>query len=187
MLPEFADGIRVAELAPLSDPGPAPVTVATALGLKFAAGAISAERVANALGTSQLVLVLDNCEHVIDAAATIAEALLRAHSTIRVLATSREPLRTEGEYLYRVPPLAVPAADVEDTEEMLQAGAGGGSALFAGRAHCSYRGGDLPAARWYPAGDRVGGVDRALCPDRSRRKASVREHWPRSENHPSPT
>jgi predicted ATPase len=123
LLPESADGARVAELAPLSDPGLVPVTVATALRLKFAAGAISAERVANALGTSQLALVLDNCEHVIDAAATIAEALLRAHSTIRVLATSREPLRTEGEYLYRVPPLAVPAADVEDTEEMLQAGA----------------------------------------------------------------
>jgi predicted ATPase len=121
--PGFPDGARVAELAPLSDPGLVPVTVAAALGLQFAAGAISAERVANALGASQLVLVLDNCEHLIDAAAKIIEALLRAHSTIRVLATSREPLRTEGEYLYRVPPLAVPAEAVEDMEEMLQAGA----------------------------------------------------------------
>jgi predicted ATPase/TolB-like protein/Tfp pilus assembly protein PilF len=121
--PNFADGIRVAELAPLSDSGLVPVTVATALGLKFAAGAISTELAANALGTSRLILVLDNCEHVIDAAATIAEALLRAHPTIRVLATSREPLRAEGEYLHRVPPLAVPAEGIEDTEEMLQAGA----------------------------------------------------------------
>jgi predicted ATPase len=123
LLPEFADGAWVAELAPLSDPELVPVTVATALGLNFAAGAISAERVANALGTRQLILVLDNCEHVIDAAANIAQMLLHTNPAIRVLATSREPLRTEGEYLYRVPPLAVPAEGVEDTEELLRHGA----------------------------------------------------------------
>ena len=54
------------------------------------------------------MLVLDNCEHVVDAAARMAEALLRANPAARVIATSREPLRAEGEWIYPVPPLAVP-------------------------------------------------------------------------------
>jgi predicted ATPase len=134
LLPEFADGARVAELAPLSDPELVPVTVATALGLEFTAGAMSAERVANALGGKQLILVLDNCEHVIEAAASMAGALLHANAAIRVLATSREPLRTEGEYLYRVPPLAVPAEDTDEVEEFLRHGA---VRLFVARAQAA--------------------------------------------------
>jgi predicted ATPase/TolB-like protein/cytochrome c-type biogenesis protein CcmH/NrfG len=123
LLVGFADGVGVAELASLSDPGLVAVTVASALGLRFAVGAISPERVANALGTKQLVLVLDNCEHVIDAAANMARELLHVNLAIRVLATSREPLRTEGEYLYRVPPLAVPAEGTDDRDELLRHGA----------------------------------------------------------------
>jgi predicted ATPase/TolB-like protein/Tfp pilus assembly protein PilF len=123
LLSEFADGARVAELAPLSDPELVPVAVATALGLELAAGAMSPERVANALGGKQLMLVLDNCEHVIDAAARMAGALLHTNAAIRVLATSREPLRVEGEHLYRVPPLAVPAEGADEVEELLRHGA----------------------------------------------------------------
>jgi DNA-binding winged helix-turn-helix (wHTH) protein len=148
LLSEFADGVWVAELAPLSDPDLVAVTVATSLGLELSEGAMSSEGVANALGAKQLLLVLDNCEHVIDAAASMAGALLRTNSGVRVLATSREPLRTEGERLYRVPPLAVPAEDMEDTEELLRHGAGsavcragavGGPALLSRRPHCSVR------------------------------------------------
>ena len=91
-LPNFADGVWIAELGPLSDPDLVPVTVATALGLEIAGGAVTSERVAGALGAKQLLLVLDNCEHVIDAAASMAEALLRANPAAHVLATSREPL-----------------------------------------------------------------------------------------------
>ena len=80
LLPAFADGVWVAELGPLSDPELVPVTVAAALGLSLAAGASSPERVAAALGNKQVLLVLDNCEHVIEAAARMAEALLRASS-----------------------------------------------------------------------------------------------------------
>ena len=123
LLSEFADGAWVAELAPVSDPELVPVTVATALGLELAAGAMSAERVANALGRKQLMLVIDNCEHVIDAAARMAEVLLHTNAAIRVLATSREPLRVEGEQLYRVPPLAVPAEGADDMDELLRHGA----------------------------------------------------------------
>jgi predicted ATPase/DNA-binding winged helix-turn-helix (wHTH) protein len=123
LLPRFADGVWVAELAPLSDPDLVPVTVATALGLDLAAGGVTPERVANALGSKQLMLVLDNCEHVVDAAAQMAEALLRANPGTRVIATSREPLRAEGEWIFPVPPLAVPTEDSPDSEEPLRYGA----------------------------------------------------------------
>jgi DNA-binding winged helix-turn-helix (wHTH) protein len=134
LLPEFPDGVWVAELAPLSDPELVPATVAAALGLEFATGAMSIDHVANALGAKQLMLVLDNCEHVIAAAAAMAEAVLHASSAVRVLATSREPLRIEGESLYRVPPLAVPAEDTEDAERLLRHGA---VRLFVARARAA--------------------------------------------------
>jgi predicted ATPase/DNA-binding SARP family transcriptional activator len=123
MLPSFVDGAWVAELAPLSDPALVPVTVGVALGLTLAAGSESPERVASALGAKRLLLVLDNCEHVIEAAARMAEALLRANPHVRVLATSREPLRAPGEYVYRVLPLEVPAEGTEDRADMLDAAA----------------------------------------------------------------
>jgi predicted ATPase len=88
--------------------------VAAAVGLELGGGEVSAQRVAQALADRRLVLVLDTCEHVIAAAAAMAEALLRAGSALRILATSREPLRAEGERIYPVPPLAVPAAEGED-------------------------------------------------------------------------
>ncbi|HWN12851.1 MAG TPA: BTAD domain-containing putative transcriptional regulator, partial [Candidatus Dormibacteraeota bacterium] len=123
LLPGFADGVWVAELAPLSDPGLVPVTVAVALGLTLPAGAGSPERVAAALAAKRLLLVLDNCEHVIEAAARMAEALLRADPHARVMATSREPLRAPGEYVYRVLPLQVPAEGAEGREDLLEAAA----------------------------------------------------------------
>jgi predicted ATPase/DNA-binding SARP family transcriptional activator len=121
--PGFVDGVWVAELAPLSDPGLVPVTVAVALGLTLPAGAGSPERVAAALGTKRLLLVLDNCEHLIEAAARMAEALLRANPHAHVMATSREPLRAPGEYVYRVLPLEVPAEGTEDHQDLLEAAA----------------------------------------------------------------
>src|SRR5262249_45252519 len=68
----------------------------------------------HALGGKTLLLVLDNCEHVIAAAAAMAEALLHANPAARVIATSREPLKAEGEWVYQVQPLAVPADDDDD-------------------------------------------------------------------------
>jgi predicted ATPase len=135
-MPDHADGVWVAELAPLSDPGLVPVTVAVALGLTLSAGLESPERLASALGGKRLLLVLDNCEHVIDAVAHMAETLLRAAPHARVLATSREPLRAPGEYVYRVPPLTVPAEGIEDRENVLEAAA---VQLFAVRAQAMDR------------------------------------------------
>src|SRR6202048_1024451 len=123
LLPQFADGVWAIELAPLSDPDLVPATVAMELGLDLADNVVSPERIANALAAKQLLLVLDNCEHLIGAAASMAEAVVRASPAARVMATSREPLRAEGECLYRVPPLAAPKEDSQDAEELLRYGA----------------------------------------------------------------
>jgi predicted ATPase/DNA-binding winged helix-turn-helix (wHTH) protein len=108
LLRDFEDGGWIVELASLSDPGLVLSTVAGALGLKLA-GEISAESVARAVGGRHLVLVLDNCEHVIDAVANLAETFTRLCPRTTIVATSREVLRIDGESVYRVPPLEVPA------------------------------------------------------------------------------
>ena len=119
LLPSTGDGVWVAELGPLTDPALVPVTVAAALGLTLNAGTVSPELVATALGAKRVLLVLDNCEHVIDAAAHMSEALLGAIPASCVMATSREPLRAGGEWVYPVPPLEVPAEGTEETEDLL--------------------------------------------------------------------
>ncbi len=123
ILPHFADGVWLAEFSPLSGPGLVPATVAAAVGLELGGGEASAQRVAQALADRPLLLVLDTCEHVMDAAVGMAEAVLRAGSAVQVIATSREPLRAEGEQIYSVPPLAVPAADAEAEDDPLRYGA----------------------------------------------------------------
>jgi predicted ATPase/DNA-binding winged helix-turn-helix (wHTH) protein len=123
LLPRFTDGVWLAEFSPLADPGLVPAAVAAAVGLDLGAGEVSAQRVAQALAERRLVLVLDTCEHVVAAAADMAEALLRANPTAHVMATSREPLRAEGEWVYPVPPLTVPEHDAEDADDPLRYGA----------------------------------------------------------------
>ena len=120
LLPSFPDGVWVTELGTLSDPELVPVAVVTALGLTLAAGALSPERVAAALGAKRVLLILDNCEHVIESAARMAEALLRVNPLTHVMATSREPLRASGETVYRVPPLEVPPEDMEPAGDVSQ-------------------------------------------------------------------
>jgi predicted ATPase/DNA-binding winged helix-turn-helix (wHTH) protein len=122
-LRNFSDGVWAVELAPLSDPDLVPETVATALGVELTSGTTSPQSVAYAVRSRQLMLLLDNCEHVIDAAARMAEALLRVNPAARVIATSREPLRAEGEWVYLVPPLAVPPEGSLDDEDPFRYGA----------------------------------------------------------------
>lgn len=80
----------------------------------MSAGEISAQRVAQVVSGRPLLLVLDTCQHVIDSAAELAKAMLQASSAVHIIATSREPLLVEGEQIYKVPPLAVPATVGED-------------------------------------------------------------------------
>jgi non-specific serine/threonine protein kinase len=131
LLPTFSDGVFIAELGSLSSPDVVPATVATALGLTLAAGRVSGEGIAAAVGSNQLLLLVDNCEHLILAAAGIVEALLHGCPAVCVLVTSREPLRVSGESVYRVPPLAVPTEDDQSADDFFRHAA---VKLFAARA-----------------------------------------------------
>jgi len=110
----FSDGVWIAELASVMDPGAVSHAVASALEPEIPDSFAQASRIAALIGTRKLLLVLDNCEHVIDAVAELVFTLVRANPNLRIIATTREPLRTEGEALYRVPPLAVPPEGTTD-------------------------------------------------------------------------
>ena len=105
----FADGVRLAELASGSDPALVPAAVCSALGVYQVPGAAVTDALVTALARQQLLLILDNCEHVLAAVAELCERLLPAADDLRILATSREPLGVPGEARYRLPPLGLPA------------------------------------------------------------------------------
>jgi predicted ATPase/DNA-binding winged helix-turn-helix (wHTH) protein len=119
LVDRFPDGVRLADLATLADPNLTLSTIATALDLRQLPSPLLAEHVAASLGSRRLLLVLDNCEHLIEPVARIAETLLHGTPQVQILTTSREPLRAEGECVYRVPALAVPGDEVTDTEAQL--------------------------------------------------------------------
>jgi len=106
----FADGVWLAELASGSDPALVPAAVCTALGVHQVPGAAVTDALVTALARQQVLLVLDNCEHVLPAVAELCERLLPAADDLRILATSREPLGVAGEARYRLPPLGLPAS-----------------------------------------------------------------------------
>ena len=103
----FADGVWLAELAGVADPDLVPAAIATALGIQQGGGS-AMETLADVLAARQVLLVLDNCEHLIDAVARLCGTLLPAADDVRILATSREPVGVAGEARYRLPPLALP-------------------------------------------------------------------------------
>lgn len=105
---EFADGGWLVELASLSDPILVPSAVAGALRLGLGSGSVTPEAVARAIGDRKLLLVLDNCEHLIEMVATLTETFLRFCPHTTIVVTSREVLRIQGECVYRVSPLEVP-------------------------------------------------------------------------------
>jgi predicted ATPase/DNA-binding CsgD family transcriptional regulator len=125
----FADGVWLAELAPVADPAQVAAVVAAVLGVREQPGIPAAEAVVQVLARQQLLLVLDNCEHVIEAAAVLCGRLLLACDDVRILATSREPLQVAGEARYRLGPLAVP-----DRDDLAHSAAAEAVALFAARA-----------------------------------------------------
>jgi predicted ATPase/DNA-binding CsgD family transcriptional regulator/transcriptional regulator with XRE-family HTH domain len=128
----FADGAWLAELAPVADPAQVAAVVAAALGVREQPGLPAAEVLARALARQQVLLVLDNCEHVIGAAAALCAGLLAACDDVRVLATSREPLRVAGEARYRLASLALP-----DLDNLAEAANTEAVALFTDRARAA--------------------------------------------------
>jgi predicted ATPase/DNA-binding CsgD family transcriptional regulator len=107
----FADGAWLAELAAVQDPASVAAAVAAALGIRELPLVAAADALARALAGRQLLLVLDNCEQVIGAVAELCGRLLLGADDVRILATSREPLRIAGEARYRLGPLTLPDPD----------------------------------------------------------------------------
>ncbi len=119
LLPSLNGDCWLVDVGSLSDPALVPLMVASVLGLDLRGEEISPESVARAIGGERLLLVLDNCEHVIDAAAKLAETVIRLCPATSILATSREALRIEGEHVFRVSPLDVPRPHEEDSDIVL--------------------------------------------------------------------
>jgi predicted ATPase/DNA-binding SARP family transcriptional activator len=107
---EVGEGAWLVELAGLSDEALVPAAVGTALGVESRSARPSEEAVAAHVGARRMLLVLDNCEHVVGACARLVEGLLTTCPNLRVLATSREPLHSAGEVGWRVPSLSQPDA-----------------------------------------------------------------------------
>ena len=160
----FPDGVWLAELAGIADPGLVAAQVMGALGVRQAGDVPMLEALIYRLRSAELLLILDNCEHLLDACAELARALLRAAPGLRVLATSREPLGIPGEVTYPVRPLDLPP----ETAASRGGRAGGGGAVVpgprvggarrnGGRGGAGGGGGaDLPEAGRAAAGHRAG-------------------------------
>jgi predicted ATPase len=116
MVDEFPGGVWLVELAPLVDAALVPSAVASAIGAPSSPGVELSEVVGRFLAHRRALVVLDNCEHVIDRAAGLVDRLLGVAPRVRALATSREPLGVPGESIWRVPSLSVdtPAGGVSD-------------------------------------------------------------------------
>jgi predicted ATPase len=110
---DVADGyeqVRFVELAPLADASLVPPAIATALGVREESGRPLPDTLTEVLQARRLLLILDNCEHLVDACARLADVLLRACPQLTILATSREALNVPAELAWPVPPLALPPA-----------------------------------------------------------------------------
>ena len=104
---EFRDGLWYVDLAPITHPGVVPVTVARALGLPDQPGRSTMDTLLRFVRDRQMLVVLDNCEHLLDASAELVVALLGAATGLTLLATSREPIGAAGEVSWRVPSLSL--------------------------------------------------------------------------------
>jgi predicted ATPase/class 3 adenylate cyclase len=108
LIDEFADGVWFVELAPLSDARLVPQALATVLGIKEKSGESITETIVDGIDGREMLLILDNCEHLVRACAELCDSLLSSCSGIRILVSSRELLRIAGETAYRVASLPSP-------------------------------------------------------------------------------
>ena len=113
----YDGGVTMVELAGRTDPELVTRAVAEAYGLHDRLTEWQVDDLVSALGRERLLLVLDDCEHLLDACAALVDELLRATANLSVLATSRQPLGVHGEHLLPVPPLTMPADDVPTAPE----------------------------------------------------------------------
>ena len=132
LLESFPDGVWLTELEAVSDPAQVPASLAAAVGIHDGAslGVAGepaarplADKLTDYLREKELLVVLDNCEHLIEACAQVADGVLRAAPRVRILVTSRERLGVAGEALLPVPPLGVPGATEVSPEQLAQSDA----------------------------------------------------------------
>ncbi len=114
LLPAYEDGVRFVDLAPVDDPQRVPDALGTTLGLTLHSGGAMLQ-LAAFLRDRRMLVVLDSCEHVLETAAPLAEVILAGAPGVHILATSREPLRAEGERVHRLSPLEIPSSSVSLT------------------------------------------------------------------------
>ncbi len=139
LLDAFPDGVWFVELAPLTDAGFIPSTAALAMGERLPGEGDALAHLVRLLREKRTLLVLDNCEHLVDGAALVVAAILRECLGVRVLASSRQPLGIAGEAPYRMPSLAVPAASSDATLTAREALEYAAVALFVERANVADR------------------------------------------------
>jgi predicted ATPase/DNA-binding SARP family transcriptional activator len=111
-------GASLVELAPIADQTQVPTALAAALGVREQVSRALSDVLADALSGQDLLVVIDNCEHVIDAAAELVVMLNRKCPRLRVLATSREPLGVDGERVFRLGPLSLPSAEARSVKDL---------------------------------------------------------------------
>jgi predicted ATPase/DNA-binding SARP family transcriptional activator len=119
-LRETADGAFLVELAPLRRPDEIARAIAFAIGVRVPAGSDALQRVIDAVHDQSLLIVLDNCEHLVEASAVVCRRLMGSCAGVRVLATSRQPLGIAGEVLYPVPVLGVPPRGADAVAEIVE-------------------------------------------------------------------
>ncbi len=119
----FPDGVWLVELAPLTNAELVVPAVAAAIGVREEPGEPLLDTLIASIRDRHLLVILDNCEHVVAAAACLCHSLLTASATVAILATSREALRVEGERVWRIPPLEVPDRDDLPVEAVARLGA----------------------------------------------------------------
>jgi predicted ATPase/class 3 adenylate cyclase len=117
LLDSFINGVWFVELAPLADPALVTQTVMTTLGLREENGRPLLDTLTDYLRVKTALLILDNCEHLVDASAQLAQTLLQACPNVRLLVSSREALGIAGESTYRVPSLSTPDAHLPQSAE----------------------------------------------------------------------
>jgi predicted ATPase len=120
LLDGSGQGVWFVDLAPIEDPAFVAATVANVLRVREERGRSVIEALVDALRDRELLVVLDNCEHVIEATAALAEELVQRCGHVSLLATSREPLGIAGENVYRVPSLSLPAAGEDELERFVE-------------------------------------------------------------------
>jgi predicted ATPase/class 3 adenylate cyclase len=162
LLPSFTDGVWVAELAPLADASLVPQTIATIFELRELPNIPMINVVTDYLRAKELLLILDNCEHLIEACAQLSEHLLRNCPRVKIIASSREALGIAGEMVYRVPSLSLPGPAQVTREALMESESVRLFAERAAAAQSTFRLTDQNASAVAQICHRLGGIPLAL-------------------------